>query len=297
MRVASRLGGLAIPSLLSAIIACDAPPARIVVGNADTVIVNNIRPVRLHAHVFDAKNHELQDSGVRYRWTGDTPLTVASNGDATCHQDGDATVNASLGGLMTNFVIRCRPVDKILTDRMVNLIVGGPPQTLPFEALGPDGRAVTLLAGQVTIIDSTIAAVDGARIRALKQGQTGLKMRFGNREAFAEVLAYQLVHDPEDIRPGDHLGVPISLRPGEMRKWRLPASPQEYFVTMLPDSDGQQIPRFVIVGAACSPALGANTFFCLARTDASVTVYYPRNVAAPRNITGTLAIWRQAWTQ
>jgi hypothetical protein len=167
-----------LASALAALAACSGKPARIAVGDSDTVIVNNVRPVRIPVRVFDASNRALQDSGTRYRWTGGMPLSISPSGVTTCAQSGDATARVSLGALTTDFVIKCRPVRTVRASSMLNLVVGGPAEDLPFEALGPDGQRVDLLAGQVTLDDSTIASVDGTRIKARAEGRTGLKMRF-----------------------------------------------------------------------------------------------------------------------
>lgn len=225
------------------------------------------------------------------------PLSISSSGVTTCTQSGDATARASLGALTTDFVIKCRPVRTVRASPMLNLVVGGPPQDLPFEAVGPDGRPVDLLAGQITLDDSTIASVDGTRIRARAEGQTGLKMRFGNRAAFTGVISYQPATSLEGIQPGRHVAISITLGVGEMRKWRLAASPQLYFIAMLPDSDSQRMPRLAILGAACSPGLGAHEYFCLARTDASVIVYHSGAGTSPKRVSGNLAVWRQSWIQ
>ncbi len=285
------------PFLLVAGTACDGPPARLVAGIADTVIVNNERPVKLPVQVLDSHGSVLPDSAVRFRWNAGMPVSVSPTGVVTCTGAGDATVHASLGSLSTNLLLRCRPVTKVLATRMMNLVVGGPSQDLPFEALDVDGKSVTLLTGQVTIGDSTIASVQGTRVRAVSTGQTGIEMRVGNRKAFTQVLAYKLASTPEGIRPGEHVAVNVHLLGGEMRSWHLAASRENYFIAMLPDGDEQSMPRLTILGAACSPGLGPYTFFCLARTDAKVIVYHPRDVDPERRLSGALAVWRQSWRE
>lgn len=287
-------GSLAALMAFLALAACDGPPARLVIGSGDTVIVNNVHAVRMPIRVLDARNRALQNSGVSYRWTGGMPLAISSTGIATCTQSGDATVRASLGAVATNFLVRCRPVRAVKALRMLNLVVGGPAEDLPFAAIGIDGQPVTLLTGEVALQDSSVASVNGIRIRARAEGSTGLTMRVGNRSAFAAVHAYRGAASPEGIRPGQHIAVPVSLAKGEMRKWRLAASPQFYFVAMLPDSDERPMPRLAIVGATCNPALGPHTYFCFAREDASLIVFYPQDVGLPPRLSGTLAVWRQS---
>ena len=238
--------------------ACKGPPSRLVAGVSDSVVVSSRRPVLIPMRVFDASGHTLQTTGVRYSRTSGVPVPVSAR---------------SL--------------------RMMNLVVGDPAQELPFEAVGMDGHPVTLLTGQITVGDSTIATVEGPRVRARAQGSTELTMRVGDRLAFASVHVYERVPTPEGIRPGQHVAVPVRLAGGEMRRWRLSASPEPYFLTMLPDSDEQQMPGLAIVGASCGRGMDAHSFFCLAQHDASVIVYHPQQVNPARKLSGMLAVWRQ----
>ena len=288
-----RWNWLTLPVVFLAFVACKGPPARLVAGVADTVVVNSRRPVQLPLRVLDPAGRSLDSAGVQYRWTAGMPVPVSATGVVTCTQSGDATVRASLGPLVTDVLLRCRPVRDVLALRMMNLVVGGPAQELPFLAVGVDGQPVTLLTAQVTVEDSTIAAVEGLRIRARAPGSTGLTMRVGDRLAFASVHAYERVRSPEGLRPGQHVAVPVRLAGGEMRRWRMPASAQSYFLTMLPDRNEQQMPGLAIVGANCALGLDSHSYFCLAQHDASVIVYHPQQVDPAQELRGTLAVWRQ----
>ena len=273
--------------------ACKEPPSRLVAGVSDSVVVSSRRPVLIPMRVFDASGHTLQTTGVRYSRTSGVPVPVSAAGKVTCTQSGDAIVRASLGEVTTSVLVLCRPVRDVRSLRMMNLVVGDPAQELPFEAVGMDGHPVTLLTGQITVGDSTIATVEGPRVRARAQGSTELTMRVGDRLAFASVHVYERVPTPEGIRPGQHVAVPVRLAGGEMRRWRLSASPEPYFLTMLPDSDEQQMPGLAIVGASCGRGMDAHSFFCLAQHDASVIVYHPQQVNPARKLSGMLAVWRQ----
>jgi hypothetical protein len=273
--------------------ACKGPPARLVVGASDTVVVNNERPVQLPIQVLDAAGRLLPDTGVRFQWTSGVPVPVSATGVATCTQPGDATVRASLGPLATQLFLRCRPVREVRGLRMMNLVLGDPPRELSFEAVDVDGRPVTLLAGQITVLDSSVATLEGQRIRGRAPGYTALDIRIGDRGTGASVHVYERVASPEGIRAGQHVAVPVRLAAGEMRRWRLPAARELYFVAMLPDRDERQMPRLAIVGANCMRWLDEQSFFCVAQQDASVFVYHPQQAGAARELTGTLAVWRQ----
>jgi len=285
--------GLTLTVMFTALAGCKGPPARLVAGSADTVIVNSLRPVHLPVQVLDEAGHVLADTAVRYRRMAGVPVSVSATGVATCTEPGDATVRASLGSLATQLLLRCRPVRSVRALRMLNVVAGGPAQDLPFEALGVDGQPVTLLTGKITLEDSTVAAIEGVRIRGRRQGSTGVTMRVGDRQAFMSMHVYEQRRTPEGILPGEHVAVPVRLAGGEMRRWRISASPELYFLEMLPDRDEQSMPRLTIVGASCGPALSAHSFFCLAQHDASVIVYHPQQVDSAQELSGTLAVWRQ----
>ncbi|HEX9085830.1 MAG TPA: hypothetical protein VF836_13905, partial [Gemmatimonadaceae bacterium] len=204
--------------------ACKGPPARLVAGISDTVIVNNRAPVQLPVRVLDAAGHVLQATGMRYRWTSGVPVPVSATGVVVCTKPGDATVRASLGPLNTDVLLRCQPVRDVRALRMMNLVVGDSAQELPFEAVDVDGRPVTLLTGEVTVGDSTIVTVEGIRVRARAPGSTGLTMRVGDRQASASVHVYERVQTPEGVRLGQHLAVAVRVAGGEMRRWRISAS-------------------------------------------------------------------------
>jgi hypothetical protein len=243
--------------------------------------------------VLDAAGRHLDSSGVRYRWTAGAPVSVSTTGVVKCVDAGDATVRASLGSLVSHLIVLCRPVRDVRTIRMMNLVVGDPAQELPFEAVDVNGRPVTLLAGEVTVKDSTIVTVEGVRIRARAAGYTELTMRVGDQLGFASVHVYEPAQSPEGIRRGQRVAVPVRLAGGEMRRWRISASRENYFLAILPDDDALATPALAIVGANCVPGLGPNSYFCLAQSDASVIVYHPQRVDSAQKLSGTLAVWRQ----
>ena len=92
-----------------------------------------------------------------------------------------------------------------------------------------------------------------------------------------------------NLRPSPSLG---RLRRGEMRRWRISAAPELYFLAMLPDRDDKPMPRLAIVGANCDPWLSAHSYFCLAQHDGAVFVYHPQQADSAQELSGTLAVWR-----
>lgn len=258
---------------------CEKAPARIVVGVADTVVVNTPGLVKLPVRVLDRTGRVLSDTSVRY----------------VCGKASQATVHVVIGALATNALILCRPIRDLRATRMLNLIVGRPAQDLPFEAIGMDGQPVTLMSGEVNIDDSAIVAVDGFRIRAIAPGKSGVTVRVGNRTAFTNVQAYAVSRSPEGIRAGQRVAIPVRLMNGELQQWKLSPSAEDYFISMLPDIDEEHMPRIAIVGANCDQAMGPHSFFCLVRNNASVIAYYPQNIRLRETLSGNLLVWRQEW--
>ena len=298
MRAVSVIAWVALVPALAAIalLLRNGPPARLVIDSryvSDGLIVNSTRPVKISMKVVDANGHALDSTGVRYGWVSGMPVPVTSRGVLTCTRAGDAIVRASLGALTTSVRLHCRPLQDVRVPGMMNLVAGGPAQDVPFEAIGLDGRLVTLLAGRIGIGDSTIASIRGQQIRGRAAGSTNLTMTFGDRGAYMSVQVYAPALSPEGILPGQHLAIAVELAGGEMRRWHLPASSENYFVMMLPGVGGQQMPGLAIVGANCDREFGDYSFYCAAPRGMSVIVYHPQRRSPGQRLSGTLAVWRQ----
>lgn len=268
----------------------DGPPARIVAGisgYADTVVVNNVQPVQIPLRVLDAHGHVLASAGVRYRRMSGARVPVSESGTVTCTHQGDAVVRASLGPVTTRLLLRCRPVDKVYLDAVVELVAGDSAQRIPFEALGADRRRVELLAGSARILDSSVATLEGLRIHPRSPGRTMAGVFIGDRGGWVEVEVYQRTTTPEGIRPEENLMVPVRLGSGDTRKWRLPAG--SYILSVRPESS---VLRFAIINGDCGRIPFVRAYLCAARADASVIVYNPwRNDPVP-DASGELAVRR-----
>jgi hypothetical protein len=279
--------------VLLAVAACKGPPARLLAGIADTVVVNNVRPVRMPVQLVDATGHLLPDTGVRYEWMSGVSVPVSSRGVVTCTRAGDATVRASLGELATLFRVRCRPVHEVHGGGEIRLVVGDPPQDLLFEAVDTAGQSVSPLAARVSVTDSTVVTLEGWRVRARAPGQAGVEIYIGDEWAHYFVRVYEPARTLEGIRPGQHLVVPVRLAAGEMHRWELPPSPPNYFLTVLPDRDTQQTPRLAIERANCLRGAFPEGYSCFALEGASVIVYHPRQGDPAQLWSGALAVVRE----
>ena len=303
-RAAAILGlgavAFAVTFALRSMLANSGGPAQLLASGdrGDGVVVNNVRQVQLSMQVLDSAGRVLPDTGVRYRWLSGTPLPVTSRGAATCTQAGDAVVGASLGRLSTQLVLRCRPVHKVNALTEVNLIVGDSAVGVPFLAFDEKGRIVSLLRGELSVEDSSVAtlavAADDTRlVRARAPGFTILDIRIGDRRAGTGVHVYERASSPEGIRPGQSLAVPVELGGGDMRNWHLPAGRETFNVAMLSTGDPMRAPRLAIEGANCVQNSTAS-FMCVALQGATLFVFHSRDGDQTRAVRGTLLVWRHS---
>jgi hypothetical protein len=274
-------------------------PARLLIGRgADSgIVVNNVKPVRLSMRVLDARGRVLSDTGVRYRWLSGAPIPVSPRGVATCTQSGDAVVRASLGTLATRLVLRCRPVHHLRTIWSTNLIVGDSGVKLPFQALDEHGNEVSLLRGELTVEDTSVATLDvgadGTRIvRPRAPGTTFLGLRIGDEDRRMVVHVYERASSVESIGKGQTLAVPVELAAGEVRQWQIPGGLESYDLVVLPAGDTAHVPHLAIVGANCVNN-GRDGLWCVTLRGATVFVYHSRD-GDQRPERGMLAVWRHA---
>lgn len=269
---------------------CEGPPARLAAGTGDTVIVHTLRPTQIPTRVFDASGRALPDSAVRYKWVGGDPVAISPTGTVTCVRPADATVRGTLATLLTTVHLRCRPVKSAtIIGGPIQLLLADSAQDVVVEALGPDGELVDLLAGSATILDSSIATLDGLRVRPRRPGSTIVYLRIGDHLPGAGVHVYEPVATLAGL--GSHqkfVAVRLALAGGEVRQWPLQAG--NWMLTMLPYEDAARGLRLRIEGATCAPSsLSPRRFTCRAKSAATVIVYNPF-VSSPDSLTGVLLL-------
>lgn len=293
-RFLAYVGGAAVAATLAVVGLrfIDGPPVRLVggIGGAsDTLVVNNVRPVRLPIRVLDARGHLLPSSGVRYRWASGVRVPVSDSGVVTCARSGDAMVRVSLGALGTNLLVRCRPVEKVYLQGDIELVAGDSAELIPLEAVDSAGRRVELIAGSARILDTSVAKLDGLRVRPRSPGSTMVKVLVGDRGGWTQVDVYERVSTPERIRPDENLAVPVRLASGDTRRWTLPAG--AYVVSMRPEGSAL---RFALLNGKCQPIPFVRAYLCDARSGASMIVYNAWRRDATPEASGELALRRIA---
>lgn len=288
-----RVGVALIP--LPFVFACgtdNGPPARLVAGTADTVVLNYTREVQVPLRVLDANGHTLSDSAVRYRSVGGEKIPVSAEGKVTCADSKDASVEASLGNLRRTIVIRCRPVKKIRIAGPVQFLLPDTAQEFRMLVLGIDGKEINVLSGTSAILDSTVATLDGIRVVPKSPGSTIASVRFGNQTASVGVHVYETVRTLEALKQGKQLvGIPLRMSGGEVQSWGLP--PGTWMVAMLPESDEATGLQMRIEGANCSVLqLTRRRYGCLVRSEARVIVSHPSKANTAPELKGQLLVRR-----
>ena len=276
---------IAVVALLLAT-ACNGPPARIVAGPSDSVVVNSRRAMRLVAHVLDARGHALPDTGVRFEWMSGTLATVSPEGVVVCNRAGDAVVRASVGSVFTDVHLLCRPIRTLRALSELRFVAGDSTQPILLEALGLDGMPVSQVAGVATIQDDRVATLTGLRVTPRAPGRTYVTVHVGDRGVGTGVMVYERVATLAAPRAGEPgVAVPVTLQSGETRRWRLPRG--RYLVGLLPESSGV---RFAVLDAPCVRLPWDRRVMCEAEAGATVVAYAPISATSAPSVSGAVTL-------
>ncbi len=268
------------------------PPARLVAGRADTVLVNSRHAVQLPVRVLDAAGNAMPAAGVRYAWVSGAPIVVSDSGRVTCTRRLDATVRASLGALATQFTVLCRPVRwfGVTFDAARGpLVVGGAPTSLAIEAHGLDGAPETQIAGALAVEDTTVVVARGDRLYPRGPGIASVALDLGDCVLPVGFEVNERVGTPSELRRREQvfMDAPLGLADGERRVWRLPAG--EYRVELLPV---RGVETGLVLGTTAMNCVGTGqVLHCIAFADASVNLRR-RGASTRRELTGTLVVQR-----
>jgi hypothetical protein len=273
------------------------PPARLVVdtqqgGDDGGLVLNTRHPVKLAVRALDADGHLLSSRNVRYEWMSGTRLSVSSQGVVTCARTGDARVRAKIGTVATTLLLHCRPVTDVQTAG-ITLLLGDSGQDLRFQALGPDRRPVEMLAGELSIEDSTIATLRGTHVSPVAPGETHITVSIGDAERDVYVSVYEPVHTFIGLRAEQSLVVaPVRLVPGDTIRWPLPVGQFDLQYDRV--SDLQPIAAMAVDGPVmCMPDFGPAIDYvvCLVRgPGAWLRIAHPGTV--PGAIAGNISLHR-----
>jgi hypothetical protein len=270
-------------------------PARLVAGKADTIVVNGLRPTMLPVQVLDEAGHTLPAQKLGFTHVSGDALALSASGQITCGRRGDAQVRVALGALARQFTLLCRPIKgfRFVYGDGRPLVVGDAPRTLQFVAVGVDGSPERMLAGTLSIADSTVAALRGLAVYPRAAGETMAELDLGDCVWAMGVTVNDRVASPSELRAESDVFLvsPLRLVDGERRGWRLPRG--EYRVGLLTQAGVDTQLALGTTAMNCVPWMGGGQdYHCAALAGASVDVKNPRRAGTGGEIYGELFVHR-----
>jgi len=280
--------------LVACLAACQGEPSRVVVGTADTVVLNHRGPVRLPVRLLDDAGRELERRPLRVEPVRGTQLRLADDGSVTCLGHDDAVVRVSAGRATTLASVRCRPVAGIrLPPVRLRLALGGPPQALTFGAVAPDGAPVSLFVARLRAQDTTVVRLQRDSVVPRALGETWVDVEIGDCRAalLAEVVAR--VADPSTLRPHEEFMLSgLRLADGETRRWSVVPGLYELALESVGGASGGLLLRGTGFTCARFPGDPGQHYSCMAAPGAEVRVESHRTQRSHRPV-GTLLIRRR----
>jgi len=228
-RIAIVLGIIAlfITSIVVAVVTLrNGPPANIASGYGtvdEGIVINNLGPIQLPMKVTDARGHRLPATAVHFKQIDGPAVSISSSGVVTCKQSADATIRASIGALVTNLSLHCRPVETIQTASWIDFIDGDPPRDVPFSALSPSGALVRDLRGTMHVENPDVAKVIGTTIQPVHVGVTMVQIEVGEQKGHSSVTVYERVRTFAGLTAKQRfVALPIKLAQGDTETYALP---------------------------------------------------------------------------
>lgn len=171
-----------------------------------------------------------------------------------CDTIGDALVELKRPFVARSAIVRCRPIGGFRIPPAIRIPLGSQPVWLhwPDNAVGIDGRPVTLFAGTVGVLDTSVVRLADGRLIALRVGATGVEFEYSGLRNLVGVEVYEVVSDD-----------PFQLVGGELRSWRL--GPGRYQVELrLPESsDASELLLGYYNGNCATGREGALRLYCV----------------------------------
>jgi hypothetical protein len=251
-------------------------------SRVDTIVVNSVRPFALPVASARKRPAATYTSPATWRAeSGDSSL-LANAHEILCAHRGDVTLASAAERVQQHMLVRCRPVVAARLATPIQLVLGDSAQSLQVAAYDRDSQPVNLLSGTITILDSSIAKLNGSKITPLRAGATAISVQIGDQEARGSVHVYERVSSLDELQRRIRLVVvPLALRQGEMRRWRLPRG--TWMLSMWPEDDGGNGPRLRVEGANCvaNDQISKRRVTCFSTGSAFVTVQVASDVKSP----------------
>jgi len=249
---------------------------RILVGDADTLVVYNRDPIQLPVRWVGRAGRAVDTLRPHFiRLSGDS-IPLSKTGIIVCLKPGLTLLGATLGTTFAQVAVRCRPVRSVQMAGPLNLVVGDSLQPpLQVRVLGLDGKPMAAVAGKVIVSDPRVVKVEDGRVIPLSAGHSWLWFVVGDESAEIIVHSYGPVATLDHLRPDeDHVAVRADLRTGESRQWSLP--PGHLVMAIRTDRDVAEGLGVHVDGAECGAmTLVKGGFSCFSRAGASISVSRP----------------------
>ena len=295
-----RVAAVAIAALASA--ACVAiavaatirdAPARLGLGQNDTVVVNNEWPARIPVQLLDERGRTLDEDagGARFGSFAGDGISVSRTGEVTCRRSGTARVVVTRGALSHAFVLQCAPVHSLWFRAAEQaLVVGGPAEPFSFRGAAPDSSPVERLVGTVTVDDSDIVSVDGSLLRPHRAGTTMLRVTIGDKHDDIRLTVHEPAISPSQIAIDQVYSRDVSLAPGTELRW--PIEHGLYSIWLRPPA-GQLRPslHLMLQNFNCD-GMFSQERFCVALTGAVLRVIAPTQSGSSAPLVGRLFVTR-----
>ena len=173
------------------------PPARLVAGASDTVVVNSEYPTTLPVRALDAEGRTVAGTSIRFVSAGSHSLPITAAGAVTCPRSGDFVVRATLDRLMLPLAVQCRLVEYVRTPGPIQFVLGDSMLSLPiavrFVSYDAKARPISPAVAHVSVGDTSIVSLHGRVISPRRRGITWANARVGVREGPTGVHVYQRV--------------------------------------------------------------------------------------------------------
>jgi hypothetical protein len=257
---------------------CGGKAVRLVAGTSDTVVVNDRGQVPIPIYGLDASARRIEVHGVEFQPISENGITLSRDGQVQCAQRADATSRATLGAASTSFTLLCRPIRGFVMHEPMRLVRGDPGEDLDATAVGVDGQAVSLLAGSVTVEDTTIVSVHAGRVYPRALGHTHVRVQAGECATTILVEVFERVGSTAAMQPFQQYAVaPLRLVGNEFRTW--PLAPGRYELLLIADPASHHELTLGASESNCARWPGdGQRYVCIAGKNSSVIVRNPRAV-------------------
>lgn len=241
----------------------NAAPVQLVVPS-EPYVINGPAPVPVPAQLLRRNGELIAATGLDVQLSADSAVQL-TNGRLSCDGAGEAEVTLSSGALRARFSVRCRPITSFRPPPALDLYVGGPPQPLAIQALGPENQPVTEWRAGILVHDTSVVRVARGYVYPLRRGRTSIRLDFGGIYTPVPAMVVERV-----------IADSVFLAQGEYRAWQLPAG--RYEIRLTPFTGVLPARPFWLrsLRANCAPdTFGVQTYHCLVDSSATIVVRRP----------------------